>query len=150
MKNLEKIEESLDNLHRDFNLQINELSNDANEFHNNIIDLTAKYPEHKEILQFMVYINDKLEINHKLFSEIVTDHLNGQVEIKKDLLNKIKDGKEIKKGEGLWSDIYDTIGSLKDAKIVMLYIIIIMFVVGAIFAPTESLKVLEFVINIIM
>jgi uncharacterized coiled-coil DUF342 family protein len=58
MHKLTEIENSLIKLHDDFNKQIQALGNNPQEFHKVLIELSTKYPDHKELLQFIVFIND--------------------------------------------------------------------------------------------
>jgi HD superfamily phosphohydrolase YqeK len=100
MKKLTEINKSLEKLHKDFNKQLNELGNNSHEFHNALISLSTKYPEHKELLEFIVYINDKLETNQTLFTEIVTESFNDLVNVKKTLIEEIINSKEQIKKSG--------------------------------------------------
>jgi len=145
MKGLEKIDQSLENLQRDFNSQIEVLGSDNKEFHTALINLSAKYPDHVELLQFIVFINDRLEINQHLFSEVVCDSLNELITLKKDLVcdiiafHKLHDDIEI---PSLWERTKNFISSFKNAKIILTTIAIIAIASAVIIAPAMFLKVL--------
>jgi len=151
MKDYKKIEKSLNKLHNDFNLQLNALGNDSVQFHDAIIELTAKYPEHKDLLHFIVHINDKLETNHTLFSEIFIDSFNDLIRIKQNMLDKIMDENEIDKDTtGFWKKTLKMATNIKDTKVLMMYIAVIIAIGGAIFAPAESLAILKAITKIIV
>ena len=89
MQKLREIEESLKQLHIDFNEQVVTLSNDTKEFHNSLIDLVSKYPEHKELIQFIVFVNDKLETNQHMFGEVIVEAFNDLVDSKRALVREV-------------------------------------------------------------
>ena len=143
MKELKKIEASLEKLHIDFNTQLSALQSDAKEFHNCIIDLSAKYPEHRELLQFIVFINDKLETNQKIFEEIIVDSFNELVKQKRGLLSEIIDTKSrTHKEVGILGKIKSYTIGLKDAKLLTTSIAVIAVVAGALIAPDILMNVI--------
>lgn len=92
MDQLEKIDRTLDALNKEFNQQIqaSQDKKDVNMFHNDIIKLTSKYPEHAELLEFIVLVNDRLETKHSIFSDIIIDSFNVLVQNKKSLIDHMK------------------------------------------------------------
>ena len=150
LKNLMKIEASLEKLQNDFNSQLSVLQSDTKEFHNSIIDLSAKYPEHKELLQFIVFINDKLETNQKLFEEIITDSFNCLIENKRSLIAEVILNKEenclkvgdCKKDRGFFGKVKDYTIGLKDAKLLTTSLAVIAVVAGALIAPDILMNVI--------
>ena len=93
MERLQEIEKTLDALHKDFNEQVVALSSDRREFHDSLIDLSTKYPEHKELIQFIVLVNDKLETNQHTFGEIIIESFNDLIKTKKVLVKEIIESK---------------------------------------------------------
>lgn len=89
MEKLREIEDSLKRLHEEFNEQVVTLSTDTKEFHNSLINLVAKYPEHKELIQFIVFVNDKLESNQYMFSEVIVEAFNDLVDSKRALVQEV-------------------------------------------------------------
>ena len=89
MQDLENIESSLINLQKDLNNQLSAMSNDSGEFHNILIELISKYPNHKDIIQFTVGINDRIETNQSIFSDIVISTINEMIEVKHEMLRKM-------------------------------------------------------------
>lgn len=89
MDKLREIEDSLKRLHEEFNEQVVTLSTDTKEFHNSLINLVAKYPEHKELIQFIVFVNDKLESNQYMFSEVIVEAFNDLVDSKRALVKEV-------------------------------------------------------------
>jgi len=149
MKELKKIEESLDNLHKEFNSQIQELSKDTVEFHNAVIELSSKYPEHKDLLQFIVHINDRLETNQSIFSDIIIDSFNELVKSKKVLVRKLLDDvDEAPEEKSLFKTMISVATNMRDIKVVTFYIAVIIAIGGAVFAPDVSLEILKAIAKI--
>ncbi len=88
MKDLKKIEAKIEKFIDDFNKQVS-IIEDNKDFHASIIKLSAKYPEHKELLEFIVLINDKLETRQSLFSDMVSDSFLEMMRIKKEVIGKL-------------------------------------------------------------
>lgn len=146
MKDLKKIDQSLEQLHKDFNTQLEALGSDNKEFHNALIELSAKYPDHKELLQFIVFINDKLETNQTLFSDIVVESFNELVKVKKTLVQKIideKDTKIVNGDDSLWSKVKSTTNLMKNAKMVMTTLAVILLAIGILVAPDMFLAIIK-------
>ena len=79
---LKRIDNSLEKLQDDFNKQLDAIEDDTHSFHRAMIELSAKNPEHKEIVQFIVLVNDKLETKHKNHSEVMVDSLNEMINVR--------------------------------------------------------------------
>jgi hypothetical protein len=157
MKDIIRIEKSLYKLEQDFNKQLNALGNDTNDFHDALIDLTSKYPEHKDLLQFIVHINDKLEMKQNIFLDVMTDTFIDIINIKKELILKYKDDKEcILKAEALknpprnkyLSWFFNFVGWLKDAKIFFISLSVVAVVIGLILSPETFLTILKVIAGI--
>lgn len=138
MRDLHEIESSLDKLHSDFNKQLGELGNDSKDFHSSLIELTAKYPEHKELLQFIVLINDRIETKNSIFSDIVVDSFNDLIETKKLLIKKLI---EDKKNKSWYSNFIPQ--NFKDLKIFVWGIVIIVFGLILLTSPIDLLDALK-------
>ena len=84
IKELETILEHLKN-------QLISLESDDS-FHKNLIELISNNPKQKEIIQFIVDINDKLETRNEVFKDAIYDSLHDLITVKiklvKVLLNK--------------------------------------------------------------
>jgi len=141
MKNLKKIENSLEKLHDDFNKQLEAIGTDSTEFHKALIELTAKYPDHKEIIHFIVSVNDRLTTQHSIFSEVLSDSFNELVKIKKDLLYNLIDDKQESSIKN--TSFISKIKTFKDIKIILVTLSIIAIAVGVIFAPHAFLNVVQ-------
>lgn len=147
MEDLVKIEVSLERLHADFNKQLEALGGNSKEFHNAIIELSSKYPDHKELLQFIVFINDKLETNQLMFTEIVVESFNEMISVKKTLVHKMITEKGAKK-KSVLSKVKQTV-TLKDAKMVLILISISLISFGVIVAPDTFIAVLKAMGNLV-
>ena len=152
MKDIQRIEKSLEKLEQDFNSQLSALGNDTNDFHNALIELTAKYPEHKDLLQFIVHINDKLELNHNIFSEVITDTFMEMLKLKKQLIVKLIEDKSEKpepKSKGFLKKIVASANWFKDAKIMFASIAVIAITAGVIISPDTFLLILKAIAKIL-
>jgi len=145
-----QIKDSLERLEKDFNVQIEALGRDSEDFHKSLIDLVSRYPEHKELIQFIVFVNDKLETKQSMFSDVISDSFNEIVAIKKQLLyNMIEDTDNVDKNigeevpKGFWSGIMSKVKTFKDIKIILITIAIIAVVIGVILAPNEFIAVVK-------
>jgi hypothetical protein len=147
MKELKKIDESLELLHNDFNKQLEALGSDTKEFHNALIDLSAKYPDHKELLQFIVFINDKLETNQSMFADIVVESFNELIRTKKTLVQKLLDEKEnitkVSNDLSIWQKVKVATGAMKNIKMILTSIAVILLAVGVIIAPDMFIEIIK-------
>jgi hypothetical protein len=126
MKNLECMEKSIDKLIEEFNKQVVSMD-DNKEFHNTIINLSSKYPEHKELLEFIVMVNDKIETRQSIFSDMIIDSFNELMRIKKDVLMKMIEKERLENEKKLFSKIKKI--DISDYKSILFLIAII--VLGA-------------------
>jgi len=95
MYNIEDFEEELKNVMNDLDKQLEALSSDNENFHHSIIDIISNSPKSKEIIQFIVAINDKLETKQDNLKEILRDSLKSLVYVKIKIFREIN--KEIEK-----------------------------------------------------
>lgn len=140
MKELKQLETSLEDLHKDFNRQLEALGDDSKEFHKALIELTSKYPDHKELIQFIVFVNDKLETNQTLFKDIVVESFNELVGIKKTFVLGLMDKEYIPDKPGFISSVIKSMSQLKDMKTLVFGVAIILFVIGVLVAPDVLLS----------
>lgn len=145
MDNLKHIEHSLEKLQKEFNKQMEALHSDINikEFHNSLIQLSSKYPEHKELLQFVVFINDKLENNQYLLNEIIVEAFNDLIETKKSMVRELMEERKNKKRK-----INFTIQSITDLKLILIALAIIFGSVGLMMVDSDTLDAIATVIKI--
>jgi len=152
MTELTKIEESLDELHKDFNKQLEALGSDSKEFYNALIDLSAKYPDQKELLQFIVFINDKLETNQSLFSEIVIDSFNELIKTKKVLVKKLKEEKTNTKPStdiSVWEKAKNITSAIKNSKMALSSLAIISLAIASIIEPEMLLEIIKALLKLL-
>ena len=143
MKELKQLETSLEELHKDFNRQLEALGDDSKEFHKALIELTSKYPDHKELIQFIVFVNDKLETNQTLFKDIVVESFNELVGIKKTFVLGLIDKEYLPNTPdkpGFISSVIKSMSQLKDMKTLVFGVAIILFVIGVLVAPDVLLS----------
>ena len=141
MKNLEEIEKNLNNLERDFHNQLDILGSDTKEFHNALIELTAKYPDHKELLQFIVFINDKLERNQTLYFDVISEAFTDSVKIKKEMIKEIMKTKEpyiVDSKKSFFSGI-----TFKDTKVALISLAVISLGIWAMTSPDTLMAIIQ-------
>jgi len=145
MEKLQEINESLTQLQEDFNRQISIIGSDKMEFHDVLIELTAKYPEHKELLSFIVHINDKLETNQTLFVDVVSDTFNELIKNKNALVKKIISEKKIRLEDtgSIWGKTKSITTFFKNSKIILTALAIIAIAGAVIIAPQSFLAVIK-------
>jgi len=149
MQELKEINQSLEKLKIDFNKQIEIIGSGKTEFHNALIDLSSKYPEHKELLSFIVHINDKLETNQSLFIDVVSDTFNELIVNKNDLVKKIisdrinAEENSNKNNESIWDKTKEITSFFKNSKIILTAIAIISIAGAVIINPSGFLAVIK-------
>jgi len=144
MENLKDIEKSLHELKHDFNNQLEIIGSSTQDFHNSLILLTSKYPEHQELIQFIVFINDKLETNQSMFSDIIVDSFNQLIDQKEKIVKEMIKSKttQANTNQNSFSAVLNKAKNLKDVKVLMMYAAIITLAAAAIFAPDAFIKVI--------
>lgn len=140
MKDLKEIESSLDQLYSDFNHQLEALGSDSKEFHKSLIELSSKYPDHKELLQFIVFINDKIETKQSMFSDIVVDSFNELVRTKKFLVRKMIEQQKIHDAinapkKPWWKSF--KFDYLKEIKGILFLIVVMVIISLVVFLPND-------------
>ena len=137
MKKLECIEKSIDKLIEEFNRQVVSMD-DNKEFHNTIINLSSKYPEHKELLEFIVMVNDKIETRQSIFSDMIIDSFNELMRIKKEVLIKMIEKERIENEKKVFAKLKNLKAS--DYKTILFFIAIIIFGAAILIYPDIALK----------
>jgi len=137
MKKLEYMEKSIDKLIEEFNRQIVSMD-DNKEFHNTIINLSSKYPEHKELLEFIVMVNDKIETRQSIFSDMIIDSFNELMRIKKEVLIKMIEKERIENEKNILTKLKNL--KVSDYKTILFFIAIIIFGVVILIYPDIALK----------
>jgi len=151
MKDYEEIEKSLDKLIDDFSKQMVHIDDNTN-FHNSIIELSSKYPEHKELLEFIVMVNDKLETKHSVFSDLVSDSFIELMKLKKEVLHELKrENDKQKTTNSKKTSIIDNFKkiTLKDTKTILILISIIITGITVIFSPDTVVYIIEHIEKIL-
>ena len=150
-KDLKSIDDSLVKLKDDFNKQIDAIDDDTSSFHNAMIDLTAKNPEHKELVQFIVFVNDKLETKHKTHAEVYSDTFNELITMKRDLLNTLGCDNETKSKEmGFFGKIFTSTKLFADVKMILISVAAIAIAIGVMMSPDVVLSVIKAIAELIL
>jgi len=154
-----EIESSLSKLKSDFNMQLSAMEKDVDSFHKAMIDLTAKYPEHKELVQFIVLVNDKLETKQENYAELVSDSFTELINIKMNLVKAIKrknamDAKpevsNSKEKVGFFKRIYLNTKFIGDLKITLLSIAAILIAILIFISPDILMTVMKMIAEMML
>ncbi len=150
-KDLERIDDSLKKLQEDFNRQLDAIEDDTHSFHKAMIELSAKNPEHKELVQFIVFVNDKLETKHKTHSEVMVESLNEMINVKRKLIHSILDKKqETNENMGFFRKIFNSTKIFADLKITLISIAAIAVAVVIMVSPDTVLTVIKALAELIL
>ena len=159
----EDIERNLSQLKRDFNNEFNLLTGDLKEFHKHMIELISKYPDQKEIIEFIVFINDRLETNHTNTREILSESINQLINLKKELVkSNIKarrkllidtanseDNEDNEDNKlSIFKNIIKRVIIIKDMKLIVVSISITTILISYIIAPETTTHVFEWLVKI--
>jgi len=88
-ENFEDFDEALTTILENFDVQMEQLGITDNTFHNSLIDIMSKYPDSKELIQFIVAINDKLETKNELVKDVLSETLREIIITKQHSMKKI-------------------------------------------------------------
>jgi len=154
-----EIETSLSKLKSDFNMQLSAMEKDVDGFHKAMIDLTAKYPEHKELVQFIVLVNDKLETKQENYAELVSDSFTELINVKMNLVKAIKrknsmdtkpEVSDSKEKVGFFKRIYLNTKFIGDLKITLLSIAAILIAILIFISPDILMTVMKMIAEMVL
>ena len=175
-KEIEHLYNNLDSLKKDFNIQLNGIESDLREFHKILINLTKKYPEHAELLEFIVFINDKLETNQTQYKQVISEVITKMIDYKKiiltgytavdtqivNILSDLDKGdlQIIRKAssttnkidtdspnkESGWTSALQNINYIKEIKWTIVSVLFVLIVVVTVIAPKEIKSVLDSIV----
>lgn len=153
---LKKIEERLEKLQSDFNNQIQAIDNDVSGFHKQMLDLSSRHSDSKELIEFIVFINDRIDLKQMQFEDVIKDTLKTMIEYKKDLIdinsriiNKVQEIDE-RKPPSLWRQALSKIKSIADIKIILGIIAVIGLMILKLFFPDVSDEVMKYLVSVFL
>ena len=149
MRDLTEVDDSLLKLRIDFNKQLSAIEDDQHSFHTAMIELSAKNPENKELVQFIVFVNDKLETKHKTHSEVLIDAFNELIDVKRSLIQTLKEVKEHEE-QGFFKKIFNSTKIFADIKMTVIGIAAIAIAVVVMISPDIVLSVLKALATLIL
>lgn len=149
MTDLQKIDNSLEKLQNDFNRQLDAVEEDTHTFHKAMIELSAKNPEHKELVQFIVFVNDKLETKHKTHAEVMIDSFNEMINVKRNLIHSLTKEEEAE-DMGFFRKIFNSTKIFADLKITLLSLAAIAIAIVILISPDVVLTVLKAIAELIL
>lgn len=145
LEELKEIEVSLDVLSKELDQQLSATILEADKFHEQLINLLSKFPENKELIQFIVFINDRLVTTHTISRDILYDTVKGIIKQKQYLVKRLL--KEYEKKETKQSIFVKTSDFLKANKTTIIVIAasvsITLILVGLFIIPTETMEALK-------
>ena len=147
VKDLKEIYESLEEMSRELDAELSAVSTESDKFHEQLIDLISKYPESKEIIQFIVSINDKLVTHHTLSRDILYDATKGIISQKQYLIKQlIKDYEDKENKTSMMDKINNFIEKNKFTLILIGgTILVVIVVVLLIFMPKEIIEIIKLI-----
>jgi hypothetical protein len=89
LADLKEIAEALEKLSVDIDVQMAAATSDSKQFHENLINLLSEFPDDKELIQFIVFINDRLETNQTISKDIFMDSLKAIIKQKLILVKRL-------------------------------------------------------------
>ena len=139
-KKLEEIQIHLDN-----QIQILD-SLDDGKFHNTLIDIIHAFPESKELIQFIVSINDKSETKNEIFKDVIYKTVRDLVSVKQQAVFEImKELKEQKKQKEQTKSFVDNVKEMITPKIILMTIAAIAALVALFIIPDQLITLVKIV-----
>lgn len=89
LEDLKEIESKLEQLSKELDTQLSATSLESDKFHENLINLLSKFPDDKELIQFIVFINDRLVTNHEISRDILYETVKGLITQKQYLIKRL-------------------------------------------------------------
>lgn len=155
-QSLKKVEEKLDKLLIDFNKQIQAIDDDVNGFHNQLINLGVSNPESKDLIEFVVLVNDRIELKQIQFEEVMKETVKSIIEHKKNIIDVSSkiiskvDEIDKRKPPTLWGMIFSKIKNLTDIKIILGITAVLTLMIMKIFFPEASEEVVKYLISVFL
>lgn len=141
-RKMEAIKQDLDRIKKELSLQLNALDDDMNSLHKRIIQLGVKYPEQQELIEFIVFINDRLGTRHSQLEEIMSETISDLIGIKKKTLDinisLANNVKHLKSKKSFWEMLFTKITSIHDVKVLFGLAFVLSAVLAKVFYPEAS------------
>lgn len=155
-KDLHKIDEKLSQLQIDFNKQIHAIEDDVNEFHKQLISLGVQNPDSKEMIEFIVFINDRIETKQTQFEDVLKETVKQLIDYKKDLIEintkivtKVEEI-DARKPQSLWAWTFGKIKTFADIKIIAGFVTVLALIIMKIFYPEASDEFFKFLLGLFL
>lgn len=116
---LKEIQQALETLLKDIDNQLAALSIDSKTFHKNLIELLSEFPDDKDLIQFIVFINDRLETNQTISKDIFMDSIKAVIKQKLILVKRLIRAEESKLEK---SNLYRLLAHINENKITIIII----------------------------
>ena len=145
---LDKLDLRLKEVLKDFQAQLASLGTKSSDFHVSLVEIISKNPEQKEMINFIVHVNDKLETNQNIYSDIVNETIKQNLSIQRDITKVVKNiikqptSKKHKDIESFANMLY-----LYKYRIIAVYILSLLVLVGVIISPDTMESVMNFILK---
>jgi hypothetical protein len=116
----------------------NKLYDGEKELHDRLIKISTSHPDQVELLNFMVFLNDRLSTSQKKGHEAVLDTLTKIMKNKKELLKIVEKNKKKINKPPIWRRI-----EFKDFKVILLTMAMIILMLGLLFFPDFRADVVD-------
>ena len=139
MERYKELEQKLTALQKNLDEQIQFMDNmtDAN-FHKNLINLMGNHPEAKELIQFVVDVNDKLETRNEIFKDLIYNSLREILQIKQQaVMELIRELKTFKENQKPAEPLMETLKGYINNKTLLIAGAFVVGIVGLFFIPDQ-------------
>lgn len=141
LEDIENLQKDLKQFKEDFGRQLDAIGSDNGGFHSQMLNLAGKYSEHKELIEFIVFVNDRIELNHMQFKDLMVDTIEEFYQYK---LGMLKAMKKQRKDYLALKESYSFKGIMKrltsDYKILLVSVMMVIAVTSFAFFPAETLE----------
>ena len=153
-KKLEELDKDLSTLHKTSIKQMLILNEDDNTIYKHILELGTKHPEYRDVLEFIIYINDSLSRRDSDFENIMSESMMAFIDVQKSLIDiNIEAEKKIRKlhsKKSFWQIISTKITSINDIKTILGVGFVLVFVILKVWFPEASSEVFGNLIEILL
>lgn len=144
LEELKEIDCRLELISNDLDIQFSAITIDSATFHKNMLQVASKHPEAEGLIQFIVFVNDRLETNQTLYRSILLDSLKNLIKQKQNLIKRLIVEAEQKDKTSLTEKLGKFLKEHKITLIVMaVTTIITAVVVSLLVVPTETLEAIK-------
>jgi arsenate reductase-like glutaredoxin family protein len=144
---LKSIDIKLELIIKDLDIQFSAMTIDSATFHKNMLEVSSKHPESQTLIQFIVFVNDRLETNQTIYRGILLDSLKNLIVQKQMLIKRLIVEAEQREAK---ASVTERVGKFfKDNKTILIVIsatvVITSLVVSLLLVPSETIEALKLI-----